>query len=317
MDTALPDLVPPAPRETADLVMPDGAVIRLRRHGNPAGPRIALSHGNGLAMQGYFPFWALLLDRYDVILFDCRSHGENPLHDFEQHTWASLERDMAAIYDGIARTFGPKRCAGAFHSMASVAALGQTLKGGYGASGFWDPLILVDIPIFPRPGHPLVAMESEAMRAMGLLARRRPDRFESPEAFARGIVDHPAFAKWVTGAHLLFAKATLRPDTERGDWALVCPRHYEAHIYETNIDSSLWVNIGDAPVPIGLIGSTPAGDFRNSPGMLAEALADDTGLPYVLVPDTTHFMQIEKPDICVDALEQLLRPYGMAAPAGG
>ena len=35
--------------------------VILRRLGDPAKPRLALSHGNGLAIDGYWPFWRLLL----------------------------------------------------------------------------------------------------------------------------------------------------------------------------------------------------------------------------------------------------------------
>ncbi|MBV8053733.1 MAG: hypothetical protein JO071_00665, partial [Deltaproteobacteria bacterium] len=50
----------PAPLRIIELAMDDGAIIRIRQHGNPAGPRLALSHGNGLAIDGYLPFWGRL-----------------------------------------------------------------------------------------------------------------------------------------------------------------------------------------------------------------------------------------------------------------
>ena len=61
--------------------MADGALIMLRRHGNAAGPRLVLSHGNGLAADLYYPFWSLFTDRYDIILYDFRSHGWSPVGD--------------------------------------------------------------------------------------------------------------------------------------------------------------------------------------------------------------------------------------------
>src|SRR5271166_2029792 len=64
------DLKFPEPLRTAKAVMHDGAVIYLRQHGNPNGPRLALSHGNGLATDGYLPFWGPLRDRYELIVFD-------------------------------------------------------------------------------------------------------------------------------------------------------------------------------------------------------------------------------------------------------
>ena len=49
--------------------MEDGALIFVRQHGNPRAP-VVLSHGNGLAIDGYLPFWGPLCERYDLILFD-------------------------------------------------------------------------------------------------------------------------------------------------------------------------------------------------------------------------------------------------------
>ena len=64
----------PSPASLLDVQVDDRVTIRVRRHGNPEGPRIMMTHGCGLAADTYFPFWKSLLDRYDLILFDLRSH---------------------------------------------------------------------------------------------------------------------------------------------------------------------------------------------------------------------------------------------------
>jgi hypothetical protein len=55
--------------------MGDGAVIRVRRHGRPAGIRLFLSNTNGFAIDGYYPFWGPLAERFDLIAFDFRNRG--------------------------------------------------------------------------------------------------------------------------------------------------------------------------------------------------------------------------------------------------
>lgn len=65
-------LTVPPPHSTFDAVMDDGAVIHLRRHGNLSAPRVILSHGNGLAINGYLPYWSLLLADFEVVVFDMR-----------------------------------------------------------------------------------------------------------------------------------------------------------------------------------------------------------------------------------------------------
>ena len=71
------NFVVPVPSETIDVALDDGATIRVRRHGNPAGPRLMVTHGNGFAADAYLPFWQLLTPDYDVLVFDFRNHGQN------------------------------------------------------------------------------------------------------------------------------------------------------------------------------------------------------------------------------------------------
>ena len=139
----------PAPRKTVEVVMDDGAIIRLRQHGTPGRPRLALSHGNGLAIDGYYPFWSLLADRYELILFDFRNHGQNPLHRFEGHNWPRFIGDLERVFGAIQEAFGTRRTAGVFHSLAAVTATMQTQRHG----ARWDPLVLFDPPYYP-PARP-------------------------------------------------------------------------------------------------------------------------------------------------------------------
>jgi pimeloyl-ACP methyl ester carboxylesterase len=88
--------------------MADGAIIKLRRHGNPTGPRIVLSHGNGLAADLYYPFWSLLADRFDIVLYDLRNHGWNPIGDRAAHVFPGFVDDSQRINASIDRHFGAK-----------------------------------------------------------------------------------------------------------------------------------------------------------------------------------------------------------------
>jgi len=302
MHDAVPRLTVPDPIAAADLTMSDGAIIRLRRHGNPGGPRIALSHGNGLAIDAYLPFWTLLRERYDVVLFDQRNHGENPFHGAAGHNWARIDRDNVEIFDGIARAFGTKLVIGAFHSLSAVAAAMAMLKFG----PRWSRLVLFDPPIFPRAGHRLTEMEDFHMGDMATLARRRPERYPSPEAFAAQLASRPAFRRWVPGAHDLFARATLRPDPAGNGWVLRCPRELEAQIFEHNVDPTIWPRLGNPPVPISLIGADTGLEGQGAPALLTAALAEDQNLPYAMIPETTHFLQIERPRETLRAMEKFL-----------
>ena len=85
--------------------MDDGAIIRIRRHGNPDGLRIVLSHGNGFAAEAYYPFWCKLLDECDVVLFDFRNYGQKPFHSADAHQYGGLVADLAPVRGSIDRAF--------------------------------------------------------------------------------------------------------------------------------------------------------------------------------------------------------------------
>ncbi|HLJ43671.1 MAG TPA: hypothetical protein VKT12_05575, partial [Candidatus Binataceae bacterium] len=91
----------PPPHAAFDAIMEDGAVIRVRRHGIAGAPRLVLSHGNALAIDGYFSFWGRLLDRYDVIVYDFRNHGDNPPHHPAHHQWKRFIQDDERIWHAI------------------------------------------------------------------------------------------------------------------------------------------------------------------------------------------------------------------------
>ena len=120
-------LTVPPPQRIFDVVMDDGAVIRVRRHGNPAGPRLILSHGNGLAINGYFPYWGLLLADYDVVVFDFRNSGENPVHD-GAHSYDRFLKDLTIIYDAI--DSGARREAAARDFSFHVVPDQSEIRGG-------------------------------------------------------------------------------------------------------------------------------------------------------------------------------------------
>ena len=141
------------PTATLDLEMDDGAPIRVVRHGDPSGPRVVLSHGNGFASDSYFPFWQMMLERFDLALFDFRNCGRNPFHAAEPHDYHRFARDSAAVHGAIANEWGEKTTIGVFHSMSAIAALLAVVNGVW----HWDALVLFDPPVVPPEGSPLRA----------------------------------------------------------------------------------------------------------------------------------------------------------------
>jgi len=294
----------PAPHRIVDLTMEDGATIRLRQHGNPGGPRLALSHGNGLAIDGYFSFWNLLRDRYELILFDFRNHGQNPTHRFDHHNWSQFLDDLERIFQAIQQHFGVKRIAGVFHSLSAVSATMHSQRMGKR----WDPLVLFDPPFYPRDGHPLHDVQTFNEDDIAARAERRTPSYSDPMELARQFRKY--LPGWQPEAYELMARATLRRDDAAGKWVLACPREYEAHIFRSNREAAAWTGLAHMPVPVKLICGDPTGDEKPPPALIGKALAEEAHLDYDFIPGSSHFLQIEQPAECVRLMEAFLARHG-------
>ncbi len=279
----------PDPLATSEVHTADGACIILRRHGNPEGPRLVLSHGNGLAIDLYYPFWSLLMDRFDLVRYDIRSHGWNPTADSRTHNMATFVSDNEYVAQDIDRHFGEKPKIGVFHSMSATVALNHEPPGES-----FVALVLFDPSIYPPGGNPW-ALEA-LWRRFGRLARRRRERFERRDEFVEIVRCSPALARLLPGVADLYAQATIRAAADGKGYELCCPREYEARIFEWGFAYNFEPEAECFSCPVKVIGGDPTGPFSFLPSMDLSALV---GLDYDFVPETTHFLQIENPEACV------------------
>lgn len=145
------DRVVPIPRESFDVVMGDNAIIRVRRHGRTEGIRLFVSNGNGFAVDGYYPFWGPLTDRFEVIAFAFRNHGANPpaASGKDGHTYAQMTLDLERVRRAVDDRLGARPSIGVFHSMSARTAMKHAIELGFP----WAALILFDPPNVPPPGH--------------------------------------------------------------------------------------------------------------------------------------------------------------------
>ncbi len=304
------ELVVPEPTRRVDLRTHDGAIIRLRNYGRPGKRRLVLSHGNGLAINAYLPFWEPLIADHELILFDVRNHAENPLHLASHHTWEHMTQDMEDIFNAIQINFGEAPTVGVFHSLSSILAIKHLFTFG----PRWSALVLVDSPIMPPTGHPLHDVQSKSMRELARRASHRQMFYPSPEDFARQLAVHGAFRGWAPGTHLLFAKSTLKLK-RNGRWALCYPRQLESEVFLTNSQEDIWPRFADFPIPGILIGADPDHPHASPPAAICKAIHEAYDFPYVSIPGTTHFLQIEEPALCRKAMRDFLDSLDAAKPA--
>jgi pimeloyl-ACP methyl ester carboxylesterase len=294
----------PPPHAVADIAMDDGAIIRVRRHGDQSAPRVMLSHGNGFAIDGYFPFWRPLLDDFDVVVFDQRDHGQNPRHDEAGHTYRQVARDARVIRAGIDARFGAKPTAGIFHSLSAVANIHANALD----SVAWGALVLVD-PALLTPGGPEREASHRFEHVLAKWARGRPNRFNDPAELAAQFRASRAASLWLPEAFELMARAVTRPAAS-GGFELSCPPEWEARIYLDNIGMGTWPLLSKLQRQAMFLGADPALPAATPAAAVVGLAAQEAGLPHVVIPGTSHTLQIERPDLCVAAVRSFFAKVG-------
>lgn len=275
--------------------MGDGYPIVLRRHGNPDGPRLVVSHGNGFAVDAYWPFWSRFIDGFDVFVHDLRNHGWNSVGDPEAHSIPTLAEDFACVSREIDRRFGARPKTGVFHSLSALTMLHSRVSHEYAALVLFDPPLRV-------PGGAMTELEKLGSR-MGAVTRRRRERFDTPEAYAELLSKRAAFDGLDAGKLNLFARATLRPAADGDGYELGCPREHEARLWDSLYPFARTVDFDTIACPIKAIGSDPTAPNSFLP---STEMPELMRLDYDFVPETTHLLQLERPRACAACVVEYL-----------
>jgi pimeloyl-ACP methyl ester carboxylesterase len=294
--------VVPTPTMTFDVTLDDQAKCRVRRHGNPDGIRLLVTHGNGFATDAYLPFWQLLLPKYDVILFDVRNHGQNIPAEPPNHNYSQLTRDLERVIQGVRSELGEKTTVGIFHSMSGRAAMKHAIEIGWR----WDALVLVDPPNVPPVDHAKYESMKVFEDKLVEWAKNRRRQFATVDELTKEYLESRATGRWVPGAHELMARSVLRKNPSGDGHVLVCAPENEAAIYAEALTLNLWPMAKDFGGPVKLIGADPNMKGTPATAQANEALGRENGYNYCSIDGVGHLMQIEKPKECVTVVEDFL-----------
>ena len=295
----------PEPLATCDVRLDENTVTTVRRHGNPSGPRLVLTHGNGLAADLYYPFWSLLADDFDLMIYDLRNHGWNEVGVQRDHNIPTLIFDHDIILDAIVREYGEKTTIGVFHSLSTLVAL-LSFNDAYSA------LILFDPPLCKPAASELEFIEAAERTAA--MTRRRTERFTSRQQYAEVLAIVPGFARVVPGVRDLMARSTLRESTDGKGYELRCPRDYEAQIAEYGRSFSPLLDLSTLICPTKVIGADPTLPYAYLPTFdLSHASAVD----YDFVPQASHFLQLEQPAQCAAMVREYVTNLDVPTVAHG
>ena len=295
----------PEPRSTCEVDLDDTTVTTLRRYGNPDGRRLILSHGNGLAIDLYYPFWSLLVDDFDLIVYDLRNHGRNAVSSVERHNVATFINDLYLILDVVDDVYGPKPRIGVYHSLSALIALLSLSPIMAEASATRGPnfstLVLFDPPLY-RPSVSETQFD-ELAELLARRTRRRSNRFPTLDSFVDLVNYSPSFVRVVPGVRELMARTTLRKATGGAHYELRCPPEYEARIVDYVRGYAGMVDFENLPCHIKVIGADPTLPFAYLPTF--DLVQMDT-VDYDFLPEATHYLQLEQPAECVAAMREYL-----------
>jgi pimeloyl-ACP methyl ester carboxylesterase len=298
----------PAPSQTFQVPLDDGARILMRRHGNPDGVRLLVTHGNGFAADAYYPYWRQLLAKFDVLVFDFRNHGRNVPVTPSNHHYAQLANDLERVVQAVDDQLGVKPTAGIFHSMSARTAMKHAIEIGWR----WDALLLFDPPDVPPKGHPQYQPMEVFENKLTEWARGRRRNFAAVDDLAEEYRASRATRNWVPGMHGLMARSVLRPSPGGNGYELVCAPENEASIYAQALTLNLWPKASEFGGPVKLIGCDP--NFKGAPatGPANQALGLEGHYDYSFVEGTGHLLQIEKPDECIQLTLEFLGKHRLA-----
>ena len=198
------------------------------------------------------------------------------------------------MLDTIGKVYGNKPTVGVFHSLSTVVPL-MSFSEPYAA------LILFDPPLC-KPGASLEELHAAAEEGADRI-RRRGHRFKTREEFSDFLQYVPAYKRVVPGVRELMAQTILRETPNGEGYELRCPREFEAQLAYYARSFFPLIDLGLLSYPIKVIGADPTMPWSYLPSFeFSEVLKVD----YDFIPETTHFLQLEKPEECAAAVREFL-----------
>lgn len=265
-----------------------------------------LSHGVGFAIDGFAMMWRHLEAEFDLVLFDMRGHGQNPVGDPASVSGPRIVEDMKDVLAKVRASWGDEPVWGCFHSYAGLTAL--RLESA--EPGCFAGLIVMEPPATRALDHPAFAAFERSRIALAERTVKRQAVFESVDELAAKYAGRSQFARFVNGAAAELARSLVVPDGQR--WRLACDPAFEAAFYASNADDGLWERLDRVACPVMMLAG--GDDLKNEvpPAIVGRDLAHAGGFDLVEVAGATHMMVLERPRF----VAELTRAFVRAGHAG-
>ncbi len=229
--------------------------------------------------------------RRRCLAIDERGHGRSSKPAPPYH-WSAFTGDLLAVIQQMQ----VRGAIGIGHSMG-----GHTLVAAAAACPeAFAALLLADPTIRPPEAYRTPPFDVS-------FVRKRRARWQSPDEMFESFRGRPPFETWKPEILRDYCEFGLLPD--EGGFVLACPPEVEASIYECSKEpeTKLFDVLGSVAIPVIVLRAGCRSDlpFSNSPTdpRLASRLPRGQD---VLLPDRTHFIPMEAPDLIVHYGKQLL-----------
>ncbi len=245
-------------------------------------PLVVLVHATGFCKELCDPIVAELgerLDTFTAVALDQRAHGDSFAPD-PPFDWWDIGGDVVELVGDAPSAVGVGHSAG-----GAALVLAELIH-----PGLFDALVLVEPIIFPPPygRYPDNPMSEGA--------RRRKPGFTSRKAAYANFVGKVAFSGWDERAMRAYVAGGLR-DTDDGV-VLKCTPEAEADFFMAATEHAAWDRLHEVDTPALLIAGEHSTTHQEQ--FLSELTGRFGDATYEIVPDSSHFVWMEKPEVIAD-----------------
>ncbi len=256
------------------------------------GSPIVILHATGFLGRIYAPIAEALTAIGRVYTYDQRGHGDSGRAPDDRYDWARTMEDLA----GFITAMGLERVRGLGHS-AGATAIGSLACE---RPELVSRAVLAEPVVFESPTAPELGWRNPFIERT--LKRKRV--FDSVDAMFQNFDRKPPYNTWRKDMLRAYCEYGTRPDAE-GRRELKCAPEIEARFYETSRDFAGVGVIRRAEAPLQVL-------FGVNSDSLGITLSDQIAARLrhgrvVNVPDTGHFMPMEKPEEVAQMAIEFLR----------
>ncbi|MEP7112008.1 MAG: alpha/beta hydrolase [Ilumatobacteraceae bacterium] len=242
------------------------------------GDVLLIAHATGLCGAMYQLLADELTDRFRVVAFDFRGHGDSHGSPDIDYGWDRMAEDVAAVTDHLGS--GPIHGFG--HSMGGAALL----LAERNAPSMFRSMFLFEPIVFPD------SVSKEGQNVMGIAARRRRSEFDSRHEVLYRYASRPPFNRVHAGFLAAYVENGFA-EQPSGHVRLKCLPEVEAQIFENGRQIELGA-VQDLTTPIVVaVGHDEPGPNPSRLGPpLAEALVRGSLIRYDHIG---HFGPLQDP----------------------